>query len=166
MPATPAMADTITVSTFAELQNAFTDAASDDTVAVDSEFTETVEVLELPASKTLTLDVGASFTVPTIQLGAGSNLTITSASASTLTVQGGTPALARIRTTGATLNVDGDVVLSVTASTDAAAIGGDPGSPGGTVTLGGTAAVTARNSSGTAIGGGSGADGGDHPHHR
>ncbi|QTX03601.1 InlB B-repeat-containing protein [Agromyces archimandritae] len=154
VPATPAMAATIPVYNSYELQQAFNEAADGDTVVIAAEFTDTTGVLDLPGGKTLILDVGESFTLSTIRLSPGSDLTITSAAGRVLTVSSGGDSAA-IRTTDAKLTIGGNVQVSATSTGNGAAIGGDAGAIGGTVTIGGTSTVSATGGAQSAgIGGG------------
>ncbi|MEO8095783.1 MAG: hypothetical protein ABI632_12755, partial [Pseudolysinimonas sp.] len=143
----PAWADS-SVSDYSALSAAF--AAGDptpSTVTLSADITSNQD-LPVPGSAVLVLDLaGYDLTLRQLSLGADSTLTITDSGSSdpgVLLVGSAFYNEGGIRTTGATLTIDGQVVVDATGGDSVAGIGGADGESGGTVTIAGTADVTAQ----------------------
>ncbi|MBW8487571.1 DUF7927 domain-containing protein [Actinomadura parmotrematis] len=160
-----------TVNDFAALAAAFADpSGAGGTASLGADLDQGAAAnLTLAAGASLTLDLnGHELTTRMVDLGAGSTLTVTDTAGTpgrlAATTGAGNATEPGIRTTGATLVVEGraEVAADASGTTCCAGIGGGPGdADGGTVTVRGDASVTARGGQfGAGIGGGDGARGG------
>jgi hypothetical protein len=149
------------ITNFSELSDA---VAAGGTVTLTQDLSLGTQDLQVPGGTVVTLDLASSdLTLRQFTLGATSNVTITDSGSSdpgVLMVSSNNYNEGGIRTSGATLHIDGQVHVTANGGDSVAGIGGADQTSSGTVIIGGDAVVTAHGGAHAAgIGGGNGGGG-------
>ena len=158
-----------TVNSVSELEGAFIAAdESQSTIIIGSSISAPGVAVTLPGDGNVILDLdGNDLTLGNLVLGVGANLIITDAAGGgTVDITSPPDNTTAIRTTGATLRIEGDANVTAIGGTLAAGVGGvgsptEDGGDGGTVTVSGTAQLFAEGGyPASGVGGGANGDAG------